>query len=174
VQRLLVGEQRGYGDAEAYGERRLTKRCQSGEGSDHNRSQFRDQPDLALALIRIDQEARDHGQCAERDGNQQRPDRIELLRQESTDGPEHGEQDESADAADRLLGLAPLLALDADQRADQDRDHKILDGGKIEVDDHVRDAPCGESGAALWLPPSSTAAAARTRIVPIVSRAPKG
>ncbi len=174
MQRLLVGQQRGDDDRKAHRQRGVIQRRQAGQQRHRDRRHFGDESDRPFPLLRVHQEAGHHGDPRHDHDDQQRPDALELRRQEAADRADHRHQHEGADAADGGLGLAPLLTLDADQRADQDRDGEILDGGKIEIDGHVRGAPCGESGAALWLPPSSTAAAARTRIVPIVSRAPKG
>ena len=63
-------------------------------------------------------------------------DRAKLPRKEAAGCAQHGHQDEGADASDGDLGIAPLLAFDADQCADQDRDGEVLDCGKVEVDVH--------------------------------------
>ena len=123
VQRLLVGEHRGGDDGKADGERLVAEHDGGAEQEDDDAGHLGGEPLVVLARARRGEVA---GGDEGADGEQRRgedPGRGELFRHPAGGGAEQRQQDEGAQAGDVagvVLLRLPLLALDADQRAEQD------------------------------------------------------
>ena len=132
MQRLLVGQRRRGHDPQPDRQLAVAEHGHGAEEEDRHRGDLGGQAERAILGAGDQRVAGEDQRRYRQERRQQHPWHAAAARQEARHGPDQREQDEGPEPdAFQILALA-LLALHADQGADQQRDGEVPDDADIE------------------------------------------